>query len=235
MHLGHLLPLARVVRVTGTRHFSGHYVTGQVEFSGVSTYILAMEERPPNSEIDTTPAAPGDLELVRAFLSLHDHEPGGSDSVAPSTGTIHWWLVRTGLLDEETPASDDDLRWAGAVLEDLRALIDEREDGSYRETAIARLDRATVATGLSPRFADEELVPATAGVRGAVGSVLAVAFLARLDGSWARLKECASPECRSIFYDRSKNRSGRWCVMAECGNRAKVRAYRERERAGGRG
>jgi predicted RNA-binding Zn ribbon-like protein len=34
-----------------------------------------------------------------------------------------------------------------------------------------------------------------------------------------------------VFYDRSKNRSGRWCVMAECGNRAKVRAYRERERA----
>ena len=61
--------------------------------------------------------------------------------------------------------------------------------------------------------------------------ILAIAFLAELDGSWSRFKECGDPTCRSVFYDRSKNRSGKWCVMAECGNRAKVRAYRERERA----
>jgi predicted RNA-binding Zn ribbon-like protein len=96
---------------------------------------------------------------------------------------------------------------------------------------MATLDEAASRTGLVPRFGAEGLVPTSEGVRGAVGHVLAVAFLADLDGSWRRFKECSSPDCRSVFYDRSKNHSGRWCVMAECGNRAKVRAYRERERA----
>jgi predicted RNA-binding Zn ribbon-like protein len=35
-----------------------------------------------------------------------------------------------------------------------------------------------------------------------------------------------------MFYDNSKNHSGTWCQMAECGNRAKVRAYRARKPAG---
>ncbi|MGH2778535.1 MAG: CGNR zinc finger domain-containing protein, partial [Actinomycetota bacterium] len=33
---------------------------------------------------------------------------------------------------------------------------------------------------------------------------------------------------KAAFYDHSKNRSGKWCTMRVCGNRAKTRAYRER-------
>ena len=33
------------------------------------------------------------------------------------------------------------------------------------------------------------------------------------------------------FYDRSKNRSGRWCSMDSCGNVEKARAFRERNRS----
>jgi hypothetical protein len=191
-----------------------------------------MQQGPANREVDTTPAAPGSLELVRAFLSLHDHELGSSDSLPPSPGTIEWWLVDAGLLDGDGGVSDDDLRRAGDVLEDLRALVAENMGGPHDAAAIERIDRATARAGLAPRFADGDLAPSAAGVRGAIGRVLAVAFLARLDGSWERFKACASPDCRAVFYDRSKNRSGRWCVMAECGNRAKVRAFRARAVAG---
>jgi predicted RNA-binding Zn ribbon-like protein len=38
--------------------------------------------------------------------------------------------------------------------------------------------------------------------------------------------------CRMLFLDRSRGRRRRWCSMAECGNRAKVAAHRERARAG---
>ena len=64
-----------------------------------------------------------------------------------------------------------------------------------------------------------------------IGRILAAAFLAQLDGTWNRFRECSDPSCRSVFWDRSKNRSGRWCSMSSCGNRAKVRAYRERHAA----
>ena len=50
------------------------------------------------------------------------------------------------------------------------------------------------------------------------------------DGTWRRLKICADHECDWAYYDASKNRARNWCEYG-CGNRAKVRAYRQRQRA----
>lgn len=44
----------------------------------------------------------------------------------------------------------------------------------------------------------------------------------------ARLELCDAHDCGWLFIDASRNRSRRWCDMADCGNRAKVRRYRER-------
>jgi predicted RNA-binding Zn ribbon-like protein len=46
------------------------------------------------------------------------------------------------------------------------------------------------------------------------------------------LKACRNADCHWIFYDATKNRSGAWCEMGLCGNRAKARSYRERHRPG---
>jgi predicted RNA-binding Zn ribbon-like protein len=45
-----------------------------------------------------------------------------------------------------------------------------------------------------------------------------------------RVRECAGNPCGWLFLDTTKNASRRWCDMAECGNRAKARRYRERKR-----
>ena len=187
----------------------------------------------PNLEHDSTPPAPGELELVRGFMSLHEHAPGTGTrvSIPPNAATIAWWLPEQGLLDPGADAGDDDLAWASEVLAALRARVAENMGEVPDPATITTLDAAASEVGLAPRFGAEGLVPRADGVRRAVGQILAIAFLSELDGSWSRFKECGEPTCRSVFYDRSKNRSGRWCVMAECGNRAKVRAYRDRERA----
>ena len=49
-------------------------------------------------------------------------------------------------------------------------------------------------------------------------------------GDLARVRECAADPCAWLFVDRSKNRSRRWCDMAVCGNRDKVRRHRRRQR-----
>jgi predicted RNA-binding Zn ribbon-like protein len=46
-----------------------------------------------------------------------------------------------------------------------------------------------------------------------------------------RVRECAADNCAWLFLDRSKNRSRRWCDMAVCGNRSKVRRFRQRSRS----
>lgn len=49
--------------------------------------------------------------------------------------------------------------------------------------------------------------------------------------SLARVKVCEDDRgCGYVFLDLSKNRSRRWCDMRGCGNRAKVRRHRRRQR-----
>ncbi|MBK7127679.1 MAG: CGNR zinc finger domain-containing protein [Dehalococcoidia bacterium] len=38
--------------------------------------------------------------------------------------------------------------------------------------------------------------------------------------------------CGWAYYDESKNGSKKWCAMGLCGTRAKMKAYRERKKAG---
>lgn len=45
-----------------------------------------------------------------------------------------------------------------------------------------------------------------------------------------RLKLCANPGCRWVFYDGTKNARRRWCDDALCGNLFRVRRYRSRPR-----
>ncbi len=52
-------------------------------------------------------------------------------------------------------------------------------------------------------------------------------------GQSDRLRSCASPTCRDVFIDLSRNRSRRYCDSRTCGNRLHVAAYRARRAAAG--
>ena len=54
-----------------------------------------------------------------------------------------------------------------------------------------------------------------------------------VDGEADRLRSCASPACRDVFVDLSRNRSRRYCDSRTCGNRLHVAAYRARRAAAG--
>jgi predicted RNA-binding Zn ribbon-like protein len=47
----------------------------------------------------------------------------------------------------------------------------------------------------------------------------------------AQLRECVNPRCTRLFIDTSRAGTRRWCGMTECGNKAKVAAFRARRRA----
>jgi predicted RNA-binding Zn ribbon-like protein len=67
---------------------------------------------------------------------------------------------------------------------------------------------------------------------GSLGRLIAIMVEAMADGTWSRLKACSAETCQWLFYDTSKNRSGHWCSMRVCGNRAKARQFRARRRTG---
>jgi predicted RNA-binding Zn ribbon-like protein len=47
------------------------------------------------------------------------------------------------------------------------------------------------------------------------------------------VRACFSKKCEWFFLDTSKNHHRRWCDMARCGNRAKVRSFYARQKKGG--
>jgi len=48
----------------------------------------------------------------------------------------------------------------------------------------------------------------------------------------ALVRACSSPTCQWFFLDTSKNHRRRWCDMKSCGNRAKVRKFYAKNKAG---
>jgi len=186
------------------------------------------------TEHGTSSPAPGDLELLQRFVNLHEHDERGNE-LDPPTEMVRAFLVDRGLLtrDERLTASDREtyLRLRDAI----RRLVDSEPGDPISETDAETIDRIGLAAGLHPHFraaGSPTLEPKGAGAEGAFGQIVAIAFVASFDGTFERLKSCADETCRAVFYDRSKNHSGRWCSMSACGNRAKVRAWRERQRAG---
>lgn len=188
----------------------------------------------PVHERTETPPAPGDLELVRAFLSLHDHEMGNPDGLPPSLESLRWWLTSKALVEDGKHIKDQDLAWALRVRDALTTKVRENMGEAPDTLAIEFLNRAAEQTGLRVCFGCSDETPIhvdATGVRGAIGKILGSAFLAELDGRWERFRVCHDPGCSAVFFDRSKNQSGKWCSMSSCGNRAKVRAFRERQAA----
>jgi predicted RNA-binding Zn ribbon-like protein len=174
--------------------------------------------------------APGRLELVREFVNTVDIEQGSETFNTPPE--LARWLADHRLAAAGTTATPRDLRHAVELREALRAVLLAHNGADVPPLAAAgALDRAAQRGGVSLRFDSRgaaTLEAGAPGVDGALGRLLAIIYGSIGDGTWQRLKACRDPRCEWAFYDHTKNRSGTWCSMDGCGNRAKARAYRER-------
>ncbi len=175
----------------------------------------------------TDQTAPAELELVRAFVNTLDIEEG-TDELETGAGA-RAWLSAHGLGGGAV--NDGDRRRLVEVREALRELLLANNLSEQAPaTALTTLNEQSGEAAVRLRFdADgSALVTSCTGVDSAIARLLAIAHGAMNDGTWRRLKACPAEDCRWAFYDHSRNRSGTWCEMGECGNRAKARRFRER-------
>ncbi len=149
-----------------------------------------------------TAPAPGRLEVVRAFVNTLNVERRMDTLSSP---------------------------WERTVREAIRTALAANHDHAPVEPAALRvLDEAAERVGLTVRFSADSSFAVRPTRRGRVGDVLAAMTTAMRDGTWIRLKVCADDECAWAFYDSSRARTGKWCEMGVCGNRAKQKAWRDR-------
>jgi len=102
---------------------------------------------------------------------------------------------------------------------DLSTLNDQ-VPWAYSTARLASLDRgfALKADGT----AHDLKAPLAAVVKSAVDLMTS----ADLD----RVRVCAAKTCAWLFIDTTKNHTRRWCDMKVCGNREKVRRFRQRDK-----
>ncbi|HTN24608.1 MAG TPA: CGNR zinc finger domain-containing protein [Solirubrobacteraceae bacterium] len=175
--------------------------------------------------------APGDLETVRAFVNTLDIDHAIEELATPAD--LVGWLAAHDLLGgaASAAATAGDLRNAVDLREALRAHLLAHHGEPLDPAAIETLDAAAMRAQLTVRFTGPDrtgLEPQAGGVDGALGRLLRIVGAAIDDGTWQRMKACPAETCQWAFYDTSRNRSAVWCDMRVCGNRAKVRGYRER-------
>jgi predicted RNA-binding Zn ribbon-like protein len=104
-------------------------------------------------------------------------------------------------------------------------------------TAVRRLNRTLRGAGGDPVLTVTRGPVFSVGHRGqdtdpaALVAIIALAAARLLvDGSLDRLRPCLDKDCGVVFFDRTKNAGRRWCDMARCGAKAKMRRYRARRR-----
>jgi predicted RNA-binding Zn ribbon-like protein len=179
-------------------------------------------------------SAPGRLELVRAFVNTRDVD-AGTDALG-SADELRSWLRERELLGGSAVTASD-LANAVALREAIREiLLAHTERHPVPGEAANVLDEAALRARVGLRF-DETgaatLAPGADGVDAALGRLLAIVQASIAEGTWTRLKACRLDSCEWAFFDHTKNRSGVWCNMGDCGNRVKARSYRARRGARG--
>jgi predicted RNA-binding Zn ribbon-like protein len=173
--------------------------------------------------------APGDLRLLQGFVNTIDFDEE-ADWIGTPDG-LRAWFSELRLMESGAPVSDGDVARTHELREAIRALLHSNNGDELAGKPLETLNRAAERGTVIVRFRDTDecdLAPAAPGVDGALGRLLGIVYTSMADGSWERLKACRQDTCQWAFYDRSKNRSGSWCSMEGCGNRAKARAYRKR-------
>jgi len=183
--------------------------------------------------------APGNLGLVQDFLNtITEGTIAPPDLLATLTSAQEW---ADQVLEQWS--SIDELGWAKILprltendREALVAFRDQLFEGlfghSYSEPAsgIVR-DAPTYRPVMTVSTEGIELRPDGEDWKYFETALLLICHQGQLEGVLRRMKSCKSETCDVVFYDRSNNNSGVWHDVKVCGNRANVRAYRERSAA----
>ena len=206
-----------------------------------------MNAPPPNhphaAADGSTPASVGE----RLWLDFVNSDAGSRDAVEDFESLVSW-LEQAAIFDADRAMgmrrrAQQQPAGAAAALVDarrvrtaLRALAEHgTTDASAREEAVVEINRVLGRSAGTRRLEPgpdgdyvRAFVPGGDAFAGLMIPLVESAADALILNELARVRRCANPRCRRVFYDATKNGRRRWCDMATCGNRAKAARHRAR-------
>lgn len=149
------------------------------------------------------------------------------------------WLVQAGVMDAPAHVAPSVVRQARELREAIDAGVEAAIAGRPTPAvAVTLIDDWLVFAGARPQLVlgpdGAPLLAQRAAAdspRRALGTIaLDAAQMLGTPAQRARIRICASETCSGRFYDRSPAGRRRWCSMRTCGNEAKVRRHRARQK-----
>lgn len=158
---------------------------------------------------DAKALEPSDAELIRTQFSARELDQAARDAVV-----LREWF-RDVLLRAK---ADGVASLPCADIDRLNGIL--TRGGTYQRIEKQSVDgRLHVVDTHAWRTAGDLLVPIATAMAGIL-----------CDGDLDLVHNCENPPCTMWFYDRTKGHRRRWCSQAICGNRAKVAAFRDRQK-----
>jgi predicted RNA-binding Zn ribbon-like protein len=186
-------------------------------------------------------------QLALDFLNTRPVLPEGTTELLPDAEALVRWLIASGVLTSpkgksfarkwsNTAKATAFLRKLLAFRERLRTVVLRLEAGSpvsdafisevnlllEQHPSILALRRHGEKLDRDAAFEPEEPDDVWAPIAMAVAELLS-------DVAPPRVRKCEA--CILHYYDTSKKGSRRWCSMNICGNKVKVAAYQQRNKA----
>jgi predicted RNA-binding Zn ribbon-like protein len=174
------------------------------------------------------------------FLNTEYGLPSERHECLASDQQVLDWLASAGMMEgvgiPATMKRGALLASAQALRESARKLVERRKAGSVgdpselnRILALGNVHQELVwKKGQPPKLIQHRNLAGTEAVLVPVAEAIAELLAA---GDFELVRKCESTDCTLWFYDRTKSHHRRWCSMAACGNRAKVAAFRARQRS----
>ena len=205
----------------------------------------------PASRPRATPPIPEDVDSTRTLSFVNTLS--GRPTATPTERLISYdalvdWAREAGLLK-----ADDGERLAARArrkTEDAARIVQrardlrERLHDTFEATSQGRMPSAptldALGVELSRWYPHGRLVPdgdrlqwvygGTDELERPLSEIARAAARLVTSAALMRVRACAADDCGWWFLDETKNHSRRWCDMKICGNRDKVRRFRDRQK-----
>jgi predicted RNA-binding Zn ribbon-like protein len=177
--------------------------------------------------------------LAIDFLNTEWPSESGIEDFFESDNDVFIWLRQAGLSPEgvtEVRPSGSLLRAARALRAVIRALVQARK--ASKAPDLSDLNAFLVAAQSHPQLVwtkSKAISMKTVWSSDTAEQVLAPVALKAAElfsgADFRRVRRCDDPTCVHWFYDQTKPGQRRWCSMATCGNRLKVKTYRRKQKS----
>jgi predicted RNA-binding Zn ribbon-like protein len=173
------------------------------------------------------------------FLNTEWPNATGKEDFFETDDDVFTWLRQAHLAPDGVTSvrpTGSLLRATRALRDTIRVLIETKKAGKHGD--LSDLNAFLAAAQSHPQLSwtkTRSIVVETIRPSDTAEHILAPLALKAADllahADFRRVRLCDDPTCVHWFYDQTKPGRRRWCSMATCGNRLKVKEYRRRKKS----